>query len=639
MDFLTMTTEDRAKHFAGLDTAALTAAHTEVNTALTAAFSVAESDLTIAHADKTSTLMAALSQIEAVQTERATAAADAAKRFAAHKAQFNSEASINDGVESGPERDEDGNLIDAGTDEGDDTGDEGDGDDTSDEGDETDVDPEVEAAKGKNPFPPKDDEEDPKKKDAEALSAAARGNTRLPSGGSATRKAGRAAPRPARKSTPDVVITAAADVSGFAAGQTLTGMEQVTTAVLNRVKGFPKFNAKAAQQVVQSRGNEDPLLVPFGAASFGVPFSEPLVASADNAGNDYGTMRAAVKRHKEVLTASMDYDRYKGNKDALTAAGFCAPSEVSYSYLADYNVYGLLTTPEVSAPRGGLMTTTGPALASTFAADGSDFGWTLTEAQMEAGVLKTCETIVCPDFNDHRLDAVGYCWKIPILTEKAYPELVTDAMRLSSVLYAHKMNARFIGDQLALSTAVVAGGLGASFTDTLEALTILAVKERRKWNLGENAIMEVKLPLWVKEVFRADISRRQALTNQVANDAWIASEFSARNLAVEYLTDWAELGGANPVFPATFPVMVYPAGTFVKAVEDVINLSAVYDAASLVKNEYTGVFYEQAVMLFLAGYGSTKFTVPICTAGLVGAAVLDCNPLTLNNEGPDADAT
>lgn len=220
---------------------------------------------------------------------------------------------------------------------------------------------------------------------------------------------------------------------------------------------------------------------------------------------------------------------------------------------------------------------------------------------------------------------MGYCIKVPFLTKHAYPELVTDMMRLADVLYAHKVNRRIIGELVDLSTEVDARPSGASFTDTLEALTIIAIKERRRWNLGENAVMEVKLPQFVREVFRADMSRRTGLAlSDTATDQKINAEFATRNLAVEYVSDWQELVGDDAVWPGSFEAMIYPSGTFVKAVEDVVNLSTVYDAASLSINEYTGVFYEQGMMTFKAGYDSHIVTIPICTSGTTGASYFVC---------------
>lgn len=256
---------------------------------------------------------------------------------------------------------------------------------------------------------------------------------------------------------------------------------------------------------------------------------------------------------------------------------------------------------------------------------------------MEAGYVKTCETIECPEFEDHRLDFDGYCWKIPILTEKAYPELVKDALRLTNVLYAHKMNRRFINDILDLSTAVTTAGLGATFTDSIEALTIIAIKERRWWNLGENATLEVKLPQYARDIFKMDMARRAGLAlDDVATDQKVAAHFANHGLAVEYISDFGDIHQATiatAAWPATIPAIIYPSGTFVKAVEPVINLSGVHDAASLSKNEYTGVFFEQGVMTIKVGYRSHKINIPVNTAGLTGALVLDNNPTSGNWAG------
>jgi hypothetical protein len=630
MDFLTMSTEDRAAHFAGLSNEALATTHAELTTALAPIMTASATPPTIDEVEKAKTMFSARDQIETVQAERVSAANKAATDLAEMQKRF----SVNDGVETSAGSDEADAPEDADeTDEVDaDEDPEANADEVDEDTEDPEIDPEVEAAD--NPFDKDKKKDDMDEDDVTTASARHTGATRLPGSksGSATRKVGKTTKRPPAKGSENgVVITAAADVEGFASGQRLT-MPEVAQAAINRVKGFPKFNAAAAQGVHEESGGQA-VLRKFGAARITGTHADSTLTASSGPGQEYTAVKDAQEKHLGNLKASINTEKFHADQTALTAAGFCAPSQVVYDFLASYQVWGLAKYPEVPAPRGGLMTTTGPALEQTYEPDGSDFGWVLTEAQMEAEVLKTCETIVCPEFEDHRLDAVGYCWKIPILTEKGYPELVTDALRLSTVLWAHKMNALNIIDSLALSTSVVASGLGGSFDDTLEALSIIATKERRKYNLGDKAIMEVKMPTYVLGIFLNEVARRLNQPLGSVSEAQIVAEFARHYLAPDWVTDWDELTGANPVYPATFPVMVYPAGTFVTSVEDIINLSAVYDAASLVKNEYTGVFYEQARMLYKAGYGSTKFTVPVCTAGLVGAPVIDCNASTGNFAG------
>lgn len=626
MDFSTLTslsgealTEALSLDFSGMDGDALTAALTERRAEATRLFALTEP--TIAEVDVAEAVVASIKAIEGEQRTRAQAATDAADRFAAARQSFGDTSAqgtpageLTDGE---PNSDETVEPRDAASDAANLTDGEPNGDE---EGDQP-VD--GQPGEGSASAPAGAEGDGGEGGDGVQTASAAR-STRV-KGGAASKVAARTT-RPNRAASRQVVITAAADVQGFGAGQGLSDMGEVAKALMSRTKGFPKHNARSAKSIRSANGGAEKI-EKFGVASFGLDFPESLTA-AGTPGAEYATMQEAIAQHRTALTATMDKDETI-TASALTAAGWCAPSSIAYSYIADYVVDGLLTMPEVSAPRGGLMVTTGPERSSQGTAL-DDFGWTQTEAQAQARTVKTFETIVCPEFTDHRLDAAGYGYVIPLLTQKAYPELVADALKFADVLYAHRMNRRFISDIVAGSQAVAFSGYGPSFTDTLEALSLIAVAERRKWNLGENAVMEVKLPLFAKEVFRADMSRRAAVAFDSVSDAQIAKHFSDRRLAVEYVADWQEINGGgdtltNLVLPGSFTALIYPAGTWVKAVEDVINLSATYDAASLSVNEYLGVFFEQAVMTLKAGYGSSKVSIPINTAGEMGA--LDLNGL------------
>jgi len=546
--------------FNSMDNAALTAALTEAREKATALFALTEP--TIEQVDEAEALVASISAIEGEQATRAAAVKDAAERFAAARTTFSAEAEVEE-VEAEVEASVEDDTVE-----------------------------EVEASV-----------EETEETDEAVVTAAAVNHTKAQKF-TAAKAVARKVTRPNVAEAKPVVITAAADVPGYSTGSTLGDMDTVAKALMNRVKGFAPFNKQAAA-AVNSQSAGQPVLNKFGVASFGLTFGADITATQ---GNDYSAVKAAIKGRQDP-------------HGALTAAGWCAPSETVYSFIADYVVDGLVTVPEVNAPRGGLNLTTGPERSSQGTAL-TDFGFVQTEAQAEAGTVKTCETIDCPDFVDHRLDAIGYCYKIPLLTQKAYPELITDALKFAGVLYAHKVNARLINDMVALSDTVAFFGYGPSFSDTLEALSIIAVKERRKFNVGVNAVMEVKLPEWVREVFRADLSRRNAVTTDAITDAEIDANFSTRNLVVEYVADWQELTGTDAVLPGNFQAMIFPAGTFIKAVEDVINLSAVYDAASLSINEYTGVFFEQGILVAKAGYASKIVTIPVNTAGEMGALTL-----------------
>lgn len=596
MDLIAMSTnEERATAAAAMSDDDLSTNLAAYNTRATEMFALETA--TVEQANEAEALMASIGIIEAEQASRAAVVAEAAQRFAAAREQFSAataEAEVVEEVEE-PEAEV--------------------------------VEPEAEVEETE------ESEETEEETEAEAtVTAAAQRTFAVPARKpSAAARVAAKTPRPAVKSASPVTITAAADIPNVPMGSAFESLTSVAMAAQSRAQAFPQFNEQSAEAIRSQTGGTEQLHK-FAVASFKAAFEDAHKGGATGqTDKDYGAVTAARKDHAEALKRSLE--SAKQGKDAtLRAAGWCAPSPIVYDWIADYVVDGLLSLPEVSAPRGGLQTTVGPQLLQTTFADPANFGFGGTEAQAIAGYTKTCETIECPDFVDNRLDFVGYCWKIPILTESAFPELIADALRLSDVAYAHKMNARFINDIWGMSTDIAVDGLGAVFLDTLEAFTQIAVRERRWWNVGENAMMEVKLPQVALDIFKFDMARRSGLAlNDVATTQKVAAHFAEHNLAVEYLSDFQDLSGTTGAVAAAWPEkikgMIYPAGTFVKAVKDVVNLSAVYDAASLSVNEYTGVFFEQGVKTIKMGYRSHRLEVPVCTAGRTGANDLDCLPV------------
>lgn len=572
--------------FATAENDALTAALAEQRKAGDTLFALTEPTIT-----QIKTAVAIKTSVKAIDAEikaRAKAVEDAAAEFAAARAEF----SVDADPEVDPEVDPDADPeVDP----------------------DADVDPEVD--------PDVDPDADAEPGEGEGGDAVTASDRQTITAAAAKKAVAKGTKRPAaRLADKPIVITASGENIGFAIGDKMNGHSDVAKAFIKKATSFPQFNSRAAEARREATGGA-PEIKPFDLASFGVNFPSSLTASGGEEG-EYNAMRNAISEHTKALTASLKSSQSGGQslKEALTAAGWCAPSEPVYSYIADYVVDGLFTVPQVNAPRGGLLTTTGPARSSQGAAL-DDFGFVQTEAQAIANTVKPLEGIVCPAFVDNRLDAIGYGFTIPFLTQKAYPELIADTLKFAGVLWSHKLNRRRINQALALADAKTFEGYGPSTTDTLEVFSLIALNERRKWNLGRNAIMEVKVPLIALEIFRADMSRRSGLAlDDVATEQKINAHFAARGLAVEYLSDWAEISyGSEIVLPGTFPALMYPAGTFVEAVEDVVNLSAFYDTASVTVNQYTGVFFEQGQMLIKVGYGATKLTIPVNTAGQSGA--------------------
>jgi hypothetical protein len=408
---------------------------------------------------------------------------------------------------------------------------------------------------------------------------------------------------PAAEGTGPVTITAAADVPGFSTGKKIEGMAELAKAALNRMKGFTPPSGDGSREDLQK----------FGVAALSLDYADEFTI-------DRGT------DDMEVLLRAANEGRLKsdqGEGSLVAAGGWCAPSETLYDLQADESLDGILSVPEVNVKRGGIRYTQGPQFADFYA----NAGFIQTEAQAIAGTTKPCYEVDCPDFEEVRLDAVGVCIKVPILTNAAYPELVQRFTSGTLIAHQHMVNANVIGRMVTIAGAARSfTGMGSTVDDTLEALELVAMQRRQKYRLAFNRSLEVVVPFWVKGAIRADLARRNGQDAAAVTDQQINSYFTSRNLQVSFVYDWQVLDETAEVYPATFQALVYPAGTFVKGTSDVINLSAVYDAASLAQNVYTGLFMEQGLLVAKMQYDADLVTLPICNAGQRGALNIECAP-------------
>ncbi len=426
-------------------------------------------------------------------------------------------------------------------------------------------------------------------------------------GGVATLAAKTARPvAPANVNGP-VTITAAANVEGFATGQRLD-LTEVAKAVISRARGFAPPTGDGTRQDLQK----------FGTARFNLDFPEDLIV-------DRGT------DIDEVLKRATDEHRLAGG--SLTAAGgWCAPSETVYDLTQDATNEGMLSLPEINVRRGGIRYANSPTFADFYA----NPGFIQTEAQAIAGTVKPCVEVDCPDFTEVRMDVEGLCIKVPILTNVGYPEYVRNFVEGTLIAHQHWINANIIQRLVTFAGAPrVLTGMGSTFSDTLGGLELLAEQRRQKYRLSMNRTMEVVVPFWVRSAIRQDLANRGGFDNaQAVSDAQIGAYFRARKLNVQWVYDWQPLPevdnaattGVNEanVYPGTFSALMYPAGTFVKGTQDVINLSTVYDAASLAVNVYTGLFTEQGLLVAKMKHDADLVTIPVCNAGRTGAANITC---------------
>ena len=162
-------------------------------------------------------------------------------------------------------------------------------------------------------------------------------------------------------------------------------------------------------------------------------------------------------------------------------------------------------------------------------------------------------------------------------------------------------------------------------------MAIVDIKYRLR--LQQSATLEVIMPFWILAQMRADWIRRNAVGGWsdavMVADSMISEGFARRGARVQYVYDWQDafatcaatgLGSDTPIsaLPSSLQFIVYPAGTWVRAVSDVITLNSVYDSTKLATNQVTHLFTETGWAMIRMCPLSRVYTVNICANGSTG---------------------
>lgn len=404
------------------------------------------------------------------------------------------------------------------------------------------------------------------------------------------------------KKSSEITITAAAEVPGFATGQPLDDLKDVTKAFIAKANGFPRV--PVPNSYIRSN-----------VATFTRTFDDEYVVPESGMSDE---------AFSDVFNRAGTEQRLNGGS-LVAAGGWCAPSETFYDLCVTESMDGLIDLPEVGVRRGGIRFTKGPDFSDIY----EDAGFFQTEAQAEAGTTKPCIEVECPEFEEIRLDVSGICVQAPILTRVGYPELVRRWIEGTLVAQAHKESLEVINRMAAVAGAaeVLTGGAGSGF-DLLAALEWSALTQKYRWRMRLNATLEAVLPVWAKSIIRSDLALRQSAEPSNISDAQITSFFSARGIRVQWVYDWQPLDTSTekcvaPV-PGSIKALIYPAGTFVKGTADVISLDTVYDSTNLQKNMYIAAFAESGFLVANRCYDACQIEVPTCILGASGGSLDAC---------------
>lgn len=344
---------------------------------------------------------------------------------------------------------------------------------------------------------------------------------------------------------------------------------------------------------------------------------------------------ADEKRLSGGSLASTLAARINGGVALTAAAGWCAPSETIYDLCSLETMAGILDLPEVQASRGGFQIPEdgGPDFTSIWNGIGDEGDTILTEYEVENGAEKVCVEIPCPDFVEVRLDVNYLCITGSLLQTRGYPEAVERFTRGALIAFAHKQNASVIARMVAQSGSVVTITEPATSTDAasqiLSAVEVAATDMRYRHRMETTATLEVVLPVWSLANIRAAMARRAGVAEMAVTDAQIMAWFAVRSIAPRFVYDWQDQfsggGGTTPggstaltALPATVDFLMYPAGTWVKAVRDVVNLDTVYDNALLTQNQYTALFVEDGFNVLKMCVDSRLYRTALNPAGVTG---------------------
>lgn len=441
-----------------------------------------------------------------------------------------------------------------------------------------------------------------------------------------------------------VTMHAAADVPGrFSTGQELDGFGDAVKALSYQVDRYPRVRDSGAAIVRKGVDVNTMIIADDGTARFemrnftrhgGVEFRrqfpKELKVAEGADGYPIAQFAASERRLPGGSLASSFAASVKSGRPITAAAGWCAPSEPIYDLCELSSLDGILDVPELQTERGGWQIPTGggPNFATVWSGIGNSGTTHLTEAQVIAeSPSKYCYDIPCPGFTDVRLGVDYFCLTGSLLQRRGYPEVVQWFSRQAMNALPHKINQGFIAAIVTASgaaTVIPSGGAGScddAISGLLSAVDLAIADAKYRNRMTFNGTLEVVLPMWVLVQLRAAGTRRSGVDMVGVTDAQIVEWFAIRKAVPRFVYDWQDAfsglvtgpGGAAPLtaLPLTVNFLIYPAGTWVKAVQPVVSLDTVYDSTKLTTNEYTAMFVEDGWAALQMCPLSRLYTAPV----------------------------
>lgn len=425
----------------------------------------------------------------------------------------------------------------------------------------------------------------------------------------AARRPASAAPAPA---VDGARITIAADVPGFAGGQTVAGLGDVDRAIFERVSSF---RGSKGRKRSAGDGTSDWLTV---ASIHGhYPESRRLT---DDPGRNARIIEDALRdaRTPQALTAS---------------GGLCAPLTPYYGVQTMGNtarpVRDALPAFQGGAGRGGLISMAPLGLADVA---GASIIWDVAddESATDGSPTKPCIRVECGDLRTTEIYAVPMCLEFGNFRARTFGEWDTAASELAMVAHARVADTQLLADIEAASLNLTdEDTVVSAYRDWLAMLVQAAATYRQRVrddNLTFRAITTALAPA----IFSIDFLRGMAGGIGYAEvlrrgRSEIAADLAAHGIQVTWSTDMNVPGpqAAATVLadlPPKIDTAFYPEGAFVLLDQGRLDLGVVRDSTLNSTNDFQ-VFAEDFEAVHHLGHESYWLSVNVCPSGAVNGTL------------------
>lgn len=427
------------------------------------------------------------------------------------------------------------------------------------------------------------------------------------------------APAPRQATRAKVTLTAAADVSGFSAGQTIK-VSDVPRALANRLNSI--------RGVRGGRGGDGEMLT---VCTFTAEIP------------DERKLGSNIARNEAIL------DQFSGPQ-VITAAGVCAPFSVDYGIdvIGDSDEPIKASLPSFGAERAGVqfrrdMDAGG---AGPVSATGE---WTLDDdakvGTADAPDPKPVWVVPCYPFVEAEVHAYTLQLEFSNVTTKFDPETTAAAERAALIAHARYCENRRLGTLLSGSKQLTVPDQISAVVDLLVALDKTQAYLRYRRRLNASAKLRMYLPQWVRDMIRADLTRgmRTASLEALAiADAAIDQWFANRNVNITWHLDGlpastspavalqgyneAAAGSVVPGFPDQVDAVLFPEGAWKRLDAGTLDLGVVRDSG-LIENNRFRTFTESFEGVYHKGIESLRITASLQPTGM-SAGTLDTSALT-----------